>query len=101
MRAVGGLVVARASRAVRLDGHGGWLAHVAQSVERVLGKDEVTSSNLVVGSMMNGEGRVDRGCGSYGGARSVGGDGSLGVRWRLRSSCGKAALRGARNSRRE
>ncbi len=26
-------------------------AHVAQSVEHVLGKDEVTSSNLVVGSM--------------------------------------------------
>ena len=26
------------------------LAHVAQSVERVLGKDEVTSSILVVGS---------------------------------------------------
>ena len=25
-------------------------AHVAQSAERVLGKDEVTSSNLVVGS---------------------------------------------------
>ena len=25
-------------------------AHVAQSVERVLGKDEVTSSTLVVGS---------------------------------------------------
>jgi hypothetical protein len=25
-------------------------AHVAQSVEHVLGKDEVTSSNLVVGS---------------------------------------------------
>ena len=27
------------------------LAHVAQSVERVLGKDEVTSSILVVGSL--------------------------------------------------
>jgi hypothetical protein len=27
-----------------------WLAHVAQSVERILGKDEVTSSILVVGS---------------------------------------------------
>ena len=27
-----------------------WLAHVAQMVERVLGKDEVTSSILVVGS---------------------------------------------------
>ena len=27
------------------------LAHVAQSVEHVLGKDEVTSSILVVGSM--------------------------------------------------
>ena len=26
-------------------------AHVAQSAERVLGKDEVTSSNLVMGSM--------------------------------------------------
>src|SRR5262249_4911697 len=30
--------------------HTGNLAHVAQSVERVLGKDEVTSSILVVGS---------------------------------------------------
>ena len=29
---------------------GGYPAHVAQSVERVLGKDEVTSSILVVGS---------------------------------------------------
>ena len=28
-------------------------AHVAQSVEHVLGKDEVTSSNLVVGSKGN------------------------------------------------
>jgi hypothetical protein len=27
-----------------------WLAHVAQLVERILGKDEVTSSILVVGS---------------------------------------------------
>lgn len=27
------------------------IAHIAQSVERVLGKDEVTSSNLVVGSL--------------------------------------------------
>ena len=27
-------------------------AHVAQSAERVLGKDEVTSSNLVVGSRL-------------------------------------------------
>ncbi len=26
-------------------------AHVAQSAERVLGKDEVTSSNLVMGSI--------------------------------------------------
>ncbi len=26
-------------------------AHIAQSVERILGKDEVTSSNLVVGSI--------------------------------------------------
>ena len=29
---------------------GDWNAHVAQLVEHVLGKDEVTSSNLVVGS---------------------------------------------------
>ena len=29
----------------------GWTAHVAQSAERILGKDEVTSSILVVGSM--------------------------------------------------
>ena len=29
-------------------------AHVAQAAERVLGKDEVTSSNLVVGSRLNG-----------------------------------------------
>ena len=28
-------------------------AHVAQSVERILGKDEVTSSNLVMGSIFN------------------------------------------------
>ncbi len=28
------------------------LAHVAQSVEHILGKDEVTSSILVVGSIM-------------------------------------------------
>jgi hypothetical protein len=27
-------------------------AHVAQSVERILGKDEVTGSNPVVGSMI-------------------------------------------------
>ena len=27
-------------------------AHVAQSVERILGKDEVTGSNPVVGSML-------------------------------------------------
>src|SRR5688572_17251893 len=32
------------------------LAHIAQLVERVLGKDEVTSSNLVVGSDINGNG---------------------------------------------
>ena len=31
-------------------------AHVAQAVERVLGKDEVTSSTLVVGSI-HGSGR--------------------------------------------
>jgi hypothetical protein len=30
-------------------------AHVAQSVEHVLGKDEVTSSNLVVGSKKGNE----------------------------------------------
>ncbi len=35
-----------------LSGPGG-NAHVAQSVEHVLGKDEVTSSILVVGSMKN------------------------------------------------
>jgi hypothetical protein len=35
--------------ALRLTPHGG-SAHVAQSVEHVLGKDEVTSSILVVGS---------------------------------------------------
>jgi hypothetical protein len=29
-------------------------AHVAQAVERVLGKDEVTSSTLVVGSRFSG-----------------------------------------------
>ena len=32
-------------------------AHVAQSVEHVLGKDEVTSSNLVVGSKETVDGR--------------------------------------------
>ena len=32
------------------------LAHVAQLAERVLGKDEVTSSILVVGSMFHGVG---------------------------------------------
>ena len=36
-------------RASRLTPHGAG-AHVAQSVEHVLGKDEVTSSILVVGS---------------------------------------------------
>ena len=30
----------------------GRLAHIAQPVERVLGKDEVTSSSLVVGSII-------------------------------------------------
>jgi hypothetical protein len=36
----------------RSEGRGGQNpAHVAQSVERVLGKDEVTSSILVVGSI--------------------------------------------------
>ena len=39
----------RSPDALRLTPHGG-NAHVAQSVEHVLGKDEVTSSNLVVGS---------------------------------------------------
>jgi hypothetical protein len=34
-------------------------AHVAQSVERVLGKDEVTSSSLVMGSsILNAEFRM-------------------------------------------
>ena len=28
-------------------------AHIAQSVERILGKDEVTSSNLVMGSIFS------------------------------------------------
>ena len=28
-------------------------AHIAQSVERILGKDEVSSSNLLVGSTFN------------------------------------------------
>ena len=35
------------------------LAHVAQMVERVLGKDEVTSSILVVGSLGVGTGGPD------------------------------------------
>jgi hypothetical protein len=39
----------RSPDASRLTPHGG-NAHVAQSVEHVLGKDEVTSSILVVGS---------------------------------------------------
>ena len=34
--------------------HEGQLAHVAQLAERVLGKDEVTSSILVVGSIQEG-----------------------------------------------
>ena len=36
------------------------LAHVAQMVERVLGKDEVTSSILVVGSRKSGSNSVAR-----------------------------------------
>jgi hypothetical protein len=36
------------------------LAHVAQMVERVLGKDEVTSSILVVGSVLGGSNSVAR-----------------------------------------
>ena len=42
---------ASSRKAARLPG----LAHVAQMVERVLGKDEVTSSILVVGSFGVGE----------------------------------------------
>ena len=38
-------------------------AHVAQSVERVLGKDEVTSSILVVGSNTSGHPRVAKDAG--------------------------------------
>ncbi len=41
---------ARTPDAFRLTPHGA-SAHVAQSVEHVLGKDEVTSSILVVGSI--------------------------------------------------
>ena len=41
--------------------NGSW-AHVAQSVERVLGKDEVTSSILVVGSIGFGFERSAPGC---------------------------------------
>ena len=37
-------------------------AHVAQAVEHVLGKDEVTSSNLVVGSK-DGNGKQVTGAG--------------------------------------
>ena len=37
--------------------HGEASAHVAQSVEHVLGKDEVTSSILVVGSIGTGNGK--------------------------------------------
>ncbi len=32
-------------------------AHIAQSVEHILGKDEVTSSSLVVGSTIKREGQ--------------------------------------------
>ena len=39
------------SLAARLVRRSGTEAHVAQSVEHVLGKDEVTSSILVVGSI--------------------------------------------------
>src|SRR5262249_54349229 len=52
-------------------------AHVAQSVERVLGKDEVTSSILVVGSMSAGGG--GRGYGGF--EESV---------WPRRSSTGRS-----------
>ena len=38
-------------------------AHVAQLVEHVLGKDEVTSSILVVGSMRTGHGTRGSGFG--------------------------------------
>jgi hypothetical protein len=37
-------------------------AHVAQPVEHVLGKDGVSSSSLLVGSMKNGSGEPRLGC---------------------------------------
>jgi hypothetical protein len=42
--------VARSTKECCKTRHGVGRAHVAQSAERVLGKDEVTSSILVVGS---------------------------------------------------
>jgi hypothetical protein len=51
---------ARTPDAFRLTPHGA-SAHVAQSVEHVLGKDEVTSSILVVGSIETGLGTRDSG----------------------------------------
>jgi hypothetical protein len=39
-----------------------WLAHVAQLAERVLGKDEVTSSTLVMGSSPSQARRRPREC---------------------------------------
>ena len=45
------------------------MAHVAQSVERVLGKDEVTSSILVVGSI-GSESGGDRRVFAFGGSNS-------------------------------
>ena len=40
-------------------------ADIAQSVERILGKDKVTSSILVISSISGGIAQLARACGSY------------------------------------
>ena len=49
LNVVGSNPISRSGRGIELRN----LAHLAQMVERVLGKDEVTSSILVVGSKAN------------------------------------------------
>ena len=75
------LLVAGSNPVSRSTGYG-WLgrAHVAQSVEHVLGKDGVTSSNLVVGSMSTSR---------------------QGVRWSVTSRTGAEATARERRGKRE
>ncbi len=52
LRVAGSNPVSRSKSCLNgLNGLNGYYAHVAQSAEHILGKDEVTSSILVMGSM--------------------------------------------------